>query len=441
MLLLLCAILLFVITSSFPCNNHILYITQEQSLLTSMFDLKDVTIIPNRFGVFNNCSSGVMIVECKVELQCLPIKRRSIVHCWSGSNSSMLVHWVENTLHISGDPNFRFWLNDDRSNLFLGTNVALQHTAPTMSELWTASLESRPILFSWDGLKGLDMATIVSQHPDRVWVKIAERSKQFEGAQRASEIPGNEAALNSIPPAVREAFGALEDIVVPRPHHWETTMAEFLKRIQGTPRATFYLEYFPSSALPSNVQLPRAADWKPIGPPHLWLGANTTGRLHFDQYENINCVAHGTKTFTIHHPHNNENFYESHLRQVMLKYDFATDTHVMQFDESTSLVMSPIDMGDPFVFERFPLFRNASPWKIEVRAGQCLYLPAFWWHEVVSSPPPAGEDEYVLAVNTWFEPVLTRDFPCPSCRLKANLAVYRKQLQQLYHERLQEREL
>ena len=45
---------------------------------------------------------------------------------------------------------------------------------------------------------------------------------------------------------------------------------------------------------------------------------------------------------------------------------------------------------------RFPLFANASPVVVDVRAGETLYLPALWHHQV--SHPVGG---VTIAVNTW----------------------------------------
>jgi hypothetical protein len=54
--------------------------------------------------------------------------------------------------------------------------------------------------------------------------------------------------------------------------------------------------------------------------------------------------------------------------------------------------------------DRFPKFRRAkTPFVIELSAGQMLYLPASWWHEVTSSS--AGDSDPVhMAFNYWFYP-------------------------------------
>jgi ribosomal protein L16 Arg81 hydroxylase len=45
----------------------------------------------------------------------------------------------------------------------------------------------------------------------------------------------------------------------------------------------------------------------------------------------------------------------------------------------------------------------ATPYKVELKEGECLYLPAFWHHEVKSFP---DRDEHLnVAVNFWFKNV------------------------------------
>lgn len=51
----------------------------------------------------------------------------------------------------------------------------------------------------------------------------------------------------------------------------------------------------------------------------------------------------------------------------------------------------------------FPNLAKASPpYVVELSAGQMLYLPASWWHEVTSSSD--GEADVHMALNWWFYP-------------------------------------
>lgn len=61
---------------------------------------------------------------------------------------------------------------------------------------------------------------------------------------------------------------------------------------------------------------------------------------------------------------------------------------------------SPVDINDPDL-SRYPEFVHARPVHVELEAGDMLYLPAAWWHQVVSSTDGEGR---CLAVNLWFNP-------------------------------------
>ena len=75
--------------------------------------------------------------------------------------------------------------------------------------------------------------------------------------------------------------------------------------------------------------------------------------------------------------------------------------------------MSPVDMTQPDLV-RFPRFARARALTCEIRAGDILYLPSFWWHEVRSKPDPHHRN---IAVNYWYTPFYTTEFPCATCPL------------------------
>ena len=53
----------------------------------------------------------------------------------------------------------------------------------------------------------------------------------------------------------------------------------------------------------------------------------------------------------------------------------------------------------------FPKFKKAAkPFVVELSAGEMLYLPASWWHEVTSSSTGTGDDAVHMAFNYWFYP-------------------------------------
>ena len=98
---------------------------------------------------------------------------------------------------------------------------------------------------------------------------------------------------------------------------------------------------------------------------NIWLGnGRTVGKLHFDEYDNLLCQISGKKTLTLFDPHNNENLYEGknrslvccfnlfnmlgYIREAVLSYSPHSDSfHRSTLTESTSLVMSPVDLSHP----------------------------------------------------------------------------------------------
>ena len=58
-----------------------------------------------------------------------------------------------------------------------------------------------------------------------------------------------------------------------------------------------------------------------------------------------------------------------------------------------------------FVSDGFPdLLKASKPFVIELNAGEMLYLPASWWHEVTSFSTGDDENDVHMAFNYWFYP-------------------------------------
>jgi jumonji domain-containing protein 7 len=49
---------------------------------------------------------------------------------------------------------------------------------------------------------------------------------------------------------------------------------------------------------------------------------------------------------------------------------------------------------------RYPNYRHAKPLTVTLEPGDALFVPALWWHEVVSE---VGEDGLNIAVNYWYK--------------------------------------
>jgi jumonji domain-containing protein 7 len=295
-----------------------------------------------------------------------------------------------------------------------------------------------------------------------------------------------------------------------------------------------YVEYLPIegdllhlfySLLPLGLRLPSSlsrllgrdsvsgpSEVNTVGKAHLWLGnGRTVGMMHFDPFDNIIVQIDGSKTFYLTDPSRNERFFEGHMREAEIDLYFDNEHSACQresvvndqchsspwifnnlsslsfgiqaavygkfkkerLSESTSMVHSPLG-SLKFPNKKFdggiPI--DAYVMKCEVKAGQALYVPSFWWHEVYSSrgvnrslenlrpcwtaqqpismsPKEIYESALRInnyggknvaqnfqlnaAVNFWFPPLFNKEFPCASCRKKLN-RFYRIPLEIMFNE-------
>src|SRR5258705_2464553 len=114
--------------------------------------------------------------------------------------------------------------------------------------------------------------------------------------------------------------------------------------------------------------------------PRIWLGNRVVTPAHFDESNNIACVASGHRRFTLFPPEQVANLYIGPL-------DYAP----------TGTTISMVSFREPD-FERFPRFREAMEHALaaDLEPGDALYIPALWWHHVESL------DKLNLLVNYWW---------------------------------------
>ena len=114
--------------------------------------------------------------------------------------------------------------------------------------------------------------------------------------------------------------------------------------------------------------------------PFLWLGNTVTAATHYDNLDGINCIVTGRKRFTFFPPDQFPNLYIGPL-------DLAPG------GQPTSLVK----VADPDL-ERYPRFAKAleSAETVDVEAGDAVFIPAFWWHNVESLEP------LNISMNYWW---------------------------------------
>lgn len=108
---------------------------------------------------------------------------------------------------------------------------------------------------------------------------------------------------------------------------------------------------------------------------NLWIGGTgCISPLHKDSLPNFLVQVRGRKKLIMYSPEDTQNLYPGTEKET---------SHM------SSINLRNVDS------EQFPLFVNASPIECTIEAGDILYIPTGWWHEVYSL-------EASISVNYWF---------------------------------------
>lgn len=109
----------------------------------------------------------------------------------------------------------------------------------------------------------------------------------------------------------------------------------------------------------------------------LWAGgAGNVTPLHYDETHNLYIQVYGRKHFKM---------FEPGQAQCLYPTDVPRDPF-----------LSRVDVHRPDL-ERFPRFPEAEHIDFTLEPGDTLYLPAFWWHSVLSL-------DVAISVNFWWAP-------------------------------------
>ncbi len=288
------------------------------------------------------------------------------------------------------------------------------------------------------------------------------------GSSRCPGVNGTE----GVPPHIRSKMES-PDRVVSRPAVADIPVKRLLQvfrqvqqaREVGTPPEqlpSLYVEYLSMSsslhALWQDVRmntaacgdgeegtLCRLAAQLQLQHANVWIGdGHTTGKAHFDAFENFLVPISGSKEVFMWPPYNSSRLYEGHMREAHFKFR-TTDGHppdssddiqawlpvraLHGLAQSTSMVNTPLDVQQPDL-QRYPAFKDALPHShvcnVHAAAGEVLFLPSYWWHEVLSQPADdmeSGEGlHHNLAVNFWYKPLYTRRFPCRHCSWQLDMS-------------------
>lgn len=218
------------------------------------------------------------------------------------------------------------------------------------------------------------------------------------------------------------------------PEERQMTMADFKKALDGAVEGEVpYLsrqndslrQEFAAAADDVPENLPFAADafGQPAEAVNLWIGdERSVSSCHRDFYENMYCVLRGKKIFTLYPPSDSA---------FLPERPFRTATHVRRGgdkagrpgSESTcnggilggmcggggggckhrangwAMELSEADHPAVNWVDKAcgaPAPAGSSPLVVEVHAGETLYLPAMWYHEV-------AQEGLTVAVNYWHD--------------------------------------
>lgn len=121
----------------------------------------------------------------------------------------------------------------------------------------------------------------------------------------------------------------------------------------------------------------------PLAPakPRIWLGHASNVSCHYDAFENIACVIAGTRRFTLYLPELIGSLYVGPIDNTMA-------------GQPVSLAAS--SPRDPAKYPLFEMVRDQAL-VAELGAGDALFLPKLWWHQVEATAPFNG------LVNYWWD--------------------------------------
>jgi hypothetical protein len=141
-------------------------------------------------------------------------------------------------------------------------------------------------------------------------------------------------------------------------------------------------------SVPTGDSLPGFASSNPMPllgqgvSPRIWLGTRSNVSCHHDTYDNLACVIAGRRRFTLFAPQLIGKLYVGPIDNTMAGAPVSLAASADGADE-----------------QAFPLFEEIreQALRVELEAGDALYLPKLWWHKVESLAPING------LVNYWWD--------------------------------------
>ncbi|KAI8588497.1 cupin-like domain-containing protein [Geranomyces variabilis] len=161
--------------------------------------------------------------------------------------------------------------------------------------------------------------------------------------------------------------------------------------------------------VPRDISFATAALGKAPEAVNVWFGSgNASTAVHKDHYENLYLVIAGVKTFVLIPPTELFCLYEkpyTTAHYVPSSTPLSGDT-VWSLADDVPPSTTPWASVDPIQPDvaAFPLFRHCKPVIVTVRAGEMLYLPSMWGHQVLQQEEELdGGFRAAIAVNYWYD--------------------------------------
>lgn len=323
--------------------------------------------------------------------------------------------------------------------------------------------EFRKISVNWrnrtDLVRKYGDSEVVQSYSTSTVFEGVELASQWPGAQRFWEVWSRESSKN-LPAEVLSTPGSMYrpckragdqclrhilDRVVVRPAKRNLTLRSALLDNLPAGAESAYVQYesIPAAML-QELTVPDFA--KALLPEFegLWMGrGHTVAQLHHDANENLLLLLRGRKRWRLFPPSAGDFLREGYMLEVQSQLRTDSDSNsTKQYLEqspvglsnaSLSFFTSPVKLPSWGTSPSHRDFRAFKMLTCEVSAGDMLYVPAWWWHQVETNADieretaeTAHENQaWSSAINFWFVPYYVKPFGCAGCSLRRNTNYYK----------------